>query len=142
MENASKALIIAGTILIGVMLLTIMVQLFIAAGDFSKRYDDERAEQEKQKVNSQFEQYLGRHDLTIHDVITAYNLAKEYNEVNSDPIKVTANNVIDLNTHQPEIIKNTSTEISSGVEKLIVYKCSIKYYDESGKIKEVIFVKI
>ena len=50
MENASNALIMAGSVLIGVILLTTMVFVFRAAGDFAKSVDQETRRTDNSKI--------------------------------------------------------------------------------------------
>lgn len=79
MENASKALIIAAEIMIGVLLLTILVVAFRAYGNFSDVINQNIETKTASEFNTKFEIYNGRKDLTAQDVITIGNLAKEYN---------------------------------------------------------------
>ena len=74
-----KALIMAASILIGILILSLAVYLFVSFGstsrDVHKQIDTQRIEQ----FNSQFTSYEGKEDITIHDVITVANLATETN---------------------------------------------------------------
>ena len=54
MENASKALLMAGGILIGILLLALMVTLFAGAGSLSKSYDEAKQSEAIQNFNSNF----------------------------------------------------------------------------------------
>ena len=76
MENASKALIMAAGILIGLLILALMVTLFTSAGNLSRSYEETRKETQTQQFNANFIKYVGK-DLTIHEVLTLYNFAKE-----------------------------------------------------------------
>lgn len=95
MENASKALIMAAEILIGVMIISIGVYLFNVMANYSantsKKMEDARLEQ----FNNQFLKFYGtvitREDgkqkvepvkCTIHDIIALANLARKENEQN------------------------------------------------------------
>ena len=95
MENASKALIMAAEILIGVMIISIGVYLFNSMGEFSsdtsKKIEDARLAQ----FNNQFLKFYGtviteengRQKVepvkcTIHDIIALANLARKENEQN------------------------------------------------------------
>ena len=80
MENASKALLMAAGVLLGLMILSIGVYLFSNfGGTSSKIHDNIRANQIAQ-FNSQFTQYVGKENVTIYDVITMANLATENNK--------------------------------------------------------------
>ena len=81
MENATKALIIAAEVLIGVMILSLAVYLFVTFGQTAKEVDERNAETQLLQFNEQYATYLGRKDLTIYDVISITNKAKENNQV-------------------------------------------------------------
>mgnify|MGYP005790451827 CR=1 FL=1 len=79
MENASKALIMAAGVLIGIMVLSIAVYLFATFGtrsaELHRQIDDDRLNQ----FNTQFTSYELNNEITIYDVITVANLATENN---------------------------------------------------------------
>lgn len=79
MENATKALIMAGTILIALLIISLGVYLFNTYSDFAYEKQEQQAKQEKIQFNTKFEKYVEK-DLSLQDVITIVNLAKEYNE--------------------------------------------------------------
>lgn len=76
MENASKALLMAGGILIGVLILALMVTLFISSQDITKTYEETKQSEAVQQFNVNFTKYLGQ-NLTIHQVVTICNFAIE-----------------------------------------------------------------
>lgn len=78
MENASKALIMAGGILLGLLILTLMITLFMSSSDLTNTYRQTKQTEEVQQFNVNFTKYLGR-ELTIHEAITVINFAKENN---------------------------------------------------------------
>ena len=79
MENASKALLIAGTILISILIIGIFVYVFRAGGSLGEAYDKKQTAEQLELYNSKFEAYLGR-DCTIMDMISLFNLAYNVNE--------------------------------------------------------------
>ncbi|MCI9177037.1 MAG: hypothetical protein HFJ28_00240 [Clostridia bacterium] len=89
MENASRALVIAGSVLIGVLLLSIGVYIFTMYGDYSKSIYEKIEDAKNDQFNSQFLKYYGsRTDnnnkeetilCTAHDIISIANLAKQNN---------------------------------------------------------------
>lgn len=81
MENASRALIIAGATFIAVLILTTMIYLFRAAAKTNENYDERQAQQQLQLFNSKFEQY-NREENTIIDMESLINLAYNTNEEN------------------------------------------------------------
>lgn len=89
MENASKALIMAAEILLGVMIISIAVYLFNVFGDYSKETADKIADAQIAQFNNQFLKYTGYRTnekdelepvkVTIHDIASLANLAKKNN---------------------------------------------------------------
>lgn len=84
MENASKALLMAGGILVGIIILSLMVTLFSSASIMTKEYDESRLNESVQRFNANFIKYVGK-DLTIHDVVTISNFAIENGVTVSGP---------------------------------------------------------
>ena len=79
MENASKALLMAAGVLVGVLILTLMVTLFLNANNLAKEYDETKHEESVQRFNAYFLKYIGADKkLTIHDVVTICNYADKY----------------------------------------------------------------
>lgn len=76
MENASKALLMAGGILLGVLILTLMVTLFAGSKGLANSYEKTKQEEAIQQFNVNFTKYIGQ-ELTIHDVVTICNFAIE-----------------------------------------------------------------
>ena len=81
MENASKALLMAGGVLIGIMVISFMVLVLRKAGKMSAQYDKQIANNELTKFNGQFEIY-DKNDNNFFDVITVANLAYDINKKN------------------------------------------------------------
>ena len=88
METASKALLMAAGVLIGILILTLMVTLFLSAREVSSRHDQVKKTEEVEQFNANFTKYVGK-DITMHQVITINNLAKiENNKIKTvDVIK-------------------------------------------------------
>ena len=80
MENASKALLMAGGVLLGILILSLAVYLFSNFGGASSRIHDNIEENQTAQFNSQFTKYVGNENVTIYDVISMANLATENNK--------------------------------------------------------------
>ncbi len=80
MENASKALIMAAGILIGVLILTLAVVLFTNFGATSKGVYTQMEERQLTQYNAQFTVYSGRNDINVYEIISVASLALENNE--------------------------------------------------------------
>ena len=120
MENASKALLMAGGILVGVLILALMITLFISSSKISSEYDNTKQITGVQQFNVNFTKYLGQ-DLTIHQVITITNFAHQ-NNVSISGISG----------------GKTTSDISEDTLKK-VYKLTIPNdaYDENGYITKI-----
>lgn len=97
MENASKALIMAAGVLIGVIILGIAVYLFTMYGQYSKEAYDKMSDAQISQFNAQFLKYYGNVSsvyidengkekekegpilCTAHDILTVANLARQNN---------------------------------------------------------------
>lgn len=79
MENASKALIMAAGVLIGMILLSLMVYMFMSFAQTSAEIHKGQDENRLNEFNSQFTAYEGKEGITIHDIVTVANLATENN---------------------------------------------------------------
>lgn len=79
MENASKALLMAAAMLVGILILSIAVYLFVSFGATSAEIHKQNEENRLNQFNTQFTAYEGKKDVTIYDVITIANLATENN---------------------------------------------------------------
>ena len=116
MENATKALLIAGGILIAIIIIWVMVTLFQNTGRTSESYNKRLSAEEIEIFNSNFTKYLGQ-NLTIHEVITITNFA------NSNNVKV----------NNP---KGTNNVIANEIRKE-KYRISINKYNDTGYISEI-----
>ena len=158
MENASNALIIAGGILIGVLILSLAVYLFIDFGSTSADINKKTAEQQLIQFNSKFTVYESTEKKwTIYDIGTVAGYAHENNEfygksegfdnnfyLNNHKITVnivgsgikggTVNIQEDSVNRYNDMIQD---EIKNNIE-LPKYNCVITYYD-NGRVKSVTF---
>ena len=79
MENASKALLMAASVLIGILIISLAVYLFVTFGSASAKMHKQNEVQQIAQFNSQFTSYEEK-ECTIYDVITLANLATENNK--------------------------------------------------------------
>lgn len=90
MENASKALLMAASILLGIMIISVAVALFSSFGGFGKEIMTRIEETQIAEFNAQFLKYYGeiyneetgkyeKIKLTTHDIVTLANLAYKNN---------------------------------------------------------------
>ena len=135
MENATKALLIASGVLIGVMVISLGISLYVSLSEYVESTQDEITRQEIQEFNEQFTKYV-EYTLTIQDIVTAANVAYENNLETDYYVSVKLDGTV-LET----IINSKSTEIlQNGLGKQ--YKCDlsgIKINDKTGRISEINF---
>lgn len=133
MENASKALLMAAGILIGVLMLALMVTLFLSSSEVSNEYEQTKKSEAVQQFNVNFTQYLGQ-DLSIHQVITMKNFA-----LNNKVCDVTVANITSTIDKDMEDLNQKYQEYLGKKVKLeIIYKIENIEYDEvTGYVSKV-----
>ncbi len=131
MENASKALLIAGGVLLSMMILALVVYVGTSMGDMAESQDRKKAAEQLAEFNRGYEVY-NKTRMYGTDVLTVFNKAKDENDYS---IEITA---IDENGNNISIQNNHDFKIS-------VFKCveeEIGYDNETGRINKMVFRKI
>lgn len=161
MENASKALLMAAGVLIGILILSLTIYLFTSFASTSSEVHKENVKQQRDQFNSQFTSYEGKDDNTIYSIVTVANLATEtnkyyeYNKRNSQTngkdyyISVRFNgNFIEggLNNSATQITNDYNSLIADEIKKinntsldLPRYNCKVKISGETGRVYLVEF---
>lgn len=100
MENASKALIMAATVLMGLLLISLAVYLFATFGNVLTSIATENEATILAQFNAQFSVYDGNdRTFTIQDVVTIASLAKQ----NNDDYNMATGETITENTMYVEV---------------------------------------
>ena len=136
MENASKALIMAAGVLIGIMILSLAVYLFATFGATSAEMHGQIEQDRINQFNAQFTSYEGKQDITIYDIITVVNLAKDNNESYSLTSSTDSNYYITVNaTLQRGTKNNLETKGTGELQDLIKAETQnlVEYTDEDGQ---------
>ena len=123
MENASKALIIAGEILIGILILSLASYMIIQFGNFSKNMNEQMSATEIRSFNVKFTNFSGRSNISMQEIATIVNFAKQSNnKYNVSPgdayyvdVKIDGSSVLDDSVNQ-FLEENNNT---------IYYSCNI-----------------
>ncbi len=141
MENATNALLMAGGVLIGILILSLAVYLFTTFGGTASKVNDQNIQVQLTQFNERFTKYEGISTNTIYDVITVAGLAREnnlYYDNNSDYlIQVLMEGIrLDNNTL---LLDNRGHLINSNLESS--YDCTVSYNSSSGRVREVRFKK-
>lgn len=161
MENASNALIIAGGVLIGVLILSLAVYLFADFGSTSAEINKKTEEQQLVQFNSKFTTYESTEKKwTVYDVVTVAGYARENNKYYTDSesdglvdntyfennykitvrfesINGTTDNLQDYNT---DYYNEAIQDEQKNVTELPKYSCNITYHD-NGRVKLLVFKK-
>lgn len=127
MENASKALIMAGGVLIAIIIVSVIVLAFQRSGNVSADYSKSISREEISTFNANFTKYLD-HELTIHQVVTIYNFAKNNNTKQVD---------CDTTYNATNIIEELKQEKTFNQET--IYEIKIISYDSEGFVKKIRF---
>lgn len=137
MDNAVKALLIAGTVLVAIVMASIAVYLYSLYSNQTKEYSATISAVELEKFNSNFTVYIGRNNIRAQEIVTIVNLAKEYGGqveiyLGESKIEFTSSNT------QEDFIKNNQDKL---------FKCTLNtsatnpnpVYDANGKIIKLKF---
>lgn len=125
MENASKALLISGGILIAMLIISIAVFLFANYNGLGTSYEQTLDASEIQKFNEKFLKFEGRKDITIQEVVSLANFAREYNAETGSSIQVMlqGSNLVDNN----ELTEKIKSEMDKAINQK--YKATIAPYN-------------
>lgn len=165
MENASKALLMAAGVLIGVLVLSLGVYLFVTFGASAREIRDDINSAQLTQFNARFNVYADRNDITIYDIISLVNLAQENNNYYKDISNYKSDYVIDISLDgikmyadqdgvadqfsvdkKQELLETYSRVIKSGEtgdvgEIAVRFKCKSISYHPNGRIHKMVFAK-
>ena len=152
MENASKALLMAAGVLMGVVILSLAAYLIVTFSSSADDVKSEIANNQLNKFNSQFLAYEQREDLTVYDILTAVNLAENNNKYyllepgDTNYITVKVDNSVVNSTDIEKKIKPESLEKEGemkednlGGKSLKNYRCNVLLSDITGRVNAVNF---
>lgn len=150
MENASKALIIAGGALLVVLLFTVMNYVFGNMAESASDMYDTMSESEITEFNQKFLNYDGRGEtkdsegnpinpLNIQDVVTIVNLAKDNNE-RENPSMVVSVTVNGSNWTTEMDTKDLNEALITYKEKK--FKCTVSYATNSTLVDSVVISQL
>jgi len=154
MENATKALLIAAGVLIGLMVISLGVSLYMSLSAYVESTQDEIAMTEIKEFNDQFTRYINcnndgiiEHTLTIQDIVTAANTAYENNQTYELQEHQDGNYYVTIKLDgvvlEQTITSTAATLLQAGLGK--GYKCQstdVKISKITGRVYEVNFSTI
>lgn len=141
MENASKALLIAGGMLILILILTFAVYMFGKIANDTSKFYEEMSETELAEYNQQYFEYDGRgtqkdadgnwiNPLQIQDVVSIINLVK--NNENKGYIPTSISVLLDGKN-----ITNEDTEKLLKDNLGTKYSCKVEYKDGTNYVGKI-----
>lgn len=146
MENATKAMLIAAGVLIGVMILSLGVALFSELQAYVESSHERMRFNEQNAFNSQFAKYEDSTS-TIQDVVTAANLAYQNNvDYNADESERGNDSTLyvavylDKTSIESTINEENVNLLSENLDKK--YTCTVIYSQATGRIYELYFSQI
>lgn len=151
MENASKALIMAAGILIGILIISLGVFLFVNFASTSTTLHAQIKQEQIDQFNAQFTSYEAKDDNTIYDILTLVNLAKNnnnYYELEKSEegnyyitiSKTNNSNLEKLSENQLNIL--LKEDVSRQTEgKLPMYTCQVEISQITGIVNSVRFTE-
>lgn len=153
MENATKAMLIAAGVLIGVMILSLGAALYSELEAYVESSHERMRFNEVNSFNAQFTKYINydatgkNFDLTIQDVVTAANLAyennKSYNATDADRGNESTLYVavyLNGNPIENDINEKATGLLTNNIEKF--YKCessNIMFSQTTGRVYKILF---
>lgn len=157
MEDAVKALLIAAGVMIAIMVVSLGITLGTSLSQYSDNAQEQIEENALQSFNGQFLKFVNcsstpnskpEFTLTIHDVITAANIAYENNKNYELDRASNYNYYVTVNIPgkknlEKSIMLDTENLLKNNIEKK--YKCTkknIKINANTGRVSEVTFSEI
>ena len=145
MENASKALIIAGGMLIAIMVASLFVYLFTTYGNYAENMYDRINQRQITEANNEYTKYEGAKDNTIYDVITVVNKAKDNNkslDLQSGDRGYISVGINGINSNLQNADTTTITNLlQTYAESGTKFGCNV-FEDAEGLINKVTFIPI
>lgn len=147
MENASKALLMAAGVLIGILILSLIVYLFANFGMASAEVHKQKDTNDINRFNTQFTSYEGK-ECNIQDVVSAANLAIDNNKnysldaADGNNYYITVN--ITENANGTNLQKKTKEELNKLLKEELgkKYNCTTKINEKTQMVNIVNFTAI
>lgn len=155
MENASKALLMAAGILIGLLIAALFSYEMMVVAETGKAHQEQIDHENILEFNAQFEKYAGK-SLTAQEIATIFNYITEWNKNNEtfaiqmEFVNYVGNGLDKLrdihtnprSTYTVEEFLNSSWEVSSLDNNNRNYTIKISqedYNNEEGRIQKITF---
>lgn len=140
MENASKALLIAGSVLVAILLIAIGVRVLNSTQGTTEAAQGTMQTTEIAMFNNKFTQYIGKNK-TYAQVRSLLDLISASNSTSDKTISVKLRNTVTGNTY---VLPNDSKKINDNLAKLT--SCSFEIltttdsYDSKGFLQKITII--
>ena len=131
MENATKALIIAGSVLIAIVLIAIGIKILSSTSNVTKQVDDTSKALEISVFNSQFLQYEGEQNKS--QIRALLNLIRQVNTNKETKNQITIKYSKEGEAQDYDAVRSNINMLSNFERRTISFD-----YDEAGYINTVI----
>ena len=135
MENATRALVMAGGILIALMILGALLLMFNNLSSYQNSNDANTKSSQIAEFNNQFEPY-NKKDLTLMELKSIYNKIESNNSKNPE---------YTINTNISSIYSNITSDFAKLPEEdkqTKSFKCTtVEYKNQDGRISKMEFVE-
>ena len=126
MENASKALIIAGAILLAILLISLGIIVFTQAQDIISNSGMSQAE--VQTFNNQFLKYEGSQKGTL-----VKSMIQEALAVNANG----SGNTVKVMYNSTDLTASSTTNPTAGIDNSTTYTVKLTYDSNSGRVTQI-----
>lgn len=138
MENASKALIIAGSIILAVLI--IVLGMFFYNNAKSSGNNLNMSEYDVQQFNEKFTKYesqsaTGAEAKALCDVVLNHNLANKGDSTKQ--VEITTDTATDGNAASAEIEASTITAVKNGIKEGRRYTINVGYDNDTGLVYKI-----
>lgn len=144
MENASKALIIAGAILLAILIIGLGMFIFNSASDTLNKTGARMTQEEKQTYNAQFQKFIGEKKSGT-DVKTLVNVLVQNHSTQIESgekgrlpaINYKSRSTTITATFGEEAPENTFNNMLNNIKITATYKVEVNLDEKAGLVKEI-----
>ena len=139
MENASRALVMAGSVLIAILILGALLLMFNSLSSYQNQENQTREMEQIVEFNNQFLPYE-KDDLTLMELKSVYNKIVSNNKTNADNLDKIIDGIDSIKSAYPDIdgeFRNFKEEDKQNR----IFKCTVTY-NSKGYVSKMNFVKV
>lgn len=126
MENISKALIMVGEFLIGILIFSLASFIIVQFGNFSKEVNSEISQAEIRNFNTNFTNFSYRIDISAQEVASIINFAKKNNQKYGVENSREDAYFVDVKIDDTSVIDENTNEFLMENQNNIYYSCNIE----------------